>query len=54
LWVDITPMARQNWILWITRAKQPETPRRRIENACGMLGTTWSREGSMSIDVIPA
>ena len=36
-WADITPMARQNWILWITTAKQPETRTRRIENACDML-----------------
>ena len=38
-WADITPMARQNWILWITTAKQPETRTRRIENACHMLSS---------------
>jgi hypothetical protein len=38
-WTDITPMARQNWILWITTAKQPETRARRIENACDMLAS---------------
>jgi hypothetical protein len=38
-WADITPMARQNWILWITTAKQPETRTRRIENACDMLAS---------------
>lgn len=38
-WVDITPMARQNWILWVTTAKQPETRMRRIENACDMLAS---------------
>ena len=39
LWADITPMARQNWILWISSAKQPETRLRRIENACDMLAS---------------
>jgi len=38
-WADITPMARQNWILWISTAKQPETRTRRIENACDMLAS---------------
>jgi len=37
LWAEITPMARRNWILWISSAKQEETRRRRIENACDML-----------------
>ncbi len=37
LWADITPMARRDWILWISSAKQPETRTRRIENACDML-----------------
>ena len=31
LWAAITPMARQNWILWISSAKLPETRMRRIE-----------------------
>ena len=39
LWADITPMARQNWILWISSAKQPETRRSRIEKACDMLSS---------------
>ncbi len=37
MWADITPNARQNWILWISSAKQPETRKRRIEKACSML-----------------
>ncbi len=37
LWSDITPMARRDWIQWITSAKQPETRTRRIKNACSML-----------------
>src|SRR5260370_14441533 len=43
LWADITPMARQNWILWISSAKQPETRMRRIENACDMLASGKKR-----------
>jgi hypothetical protein len=39
LWGDITPMARRDWILWIVSAKQEETRRRRIENACDMLAS---------------
>jgi hypothetical protein len=37
LWSDITPVARRDWIHWITSAKQPETRARRVENACEML-----------------
>jgi hypothetical protein len=37
LWLDITPIARRDWIHWITSAKRSETRTRRIENACEML-----------------
>ena len=37
LWSDITPIARRDWIQWITSAKQPETRTRRVRNACSML-----------------
>jgi len=37
LWSDITPIARRDWIQWITAPKQPETRARRIKNACSML-----------------
>jgi hypothetical protein len=37
LWSDITPIARRDWVLWITSAKRPETRARRVENACVML-----------------
>ena len=37
MWSDITPMARRDWIQWITSAKQDETRARRIKNACSML-----------------
>jgi hypothetical protein len=39
LWGDITPMARRDWILWISSAKQPETREGRIEKACDMLAS---------------
>lgn len=37
LWLDITPLARRDWIHWITSAKLPQTRARRIDNACSML-----------------
>lgn len=37
LWSDITPIARRDWICWITSAKGAETRARRIGNACEML-----------------
>ena len=36
-WSDITPIARRDWIQWITSAKQSETRTRRVANACAML-----------------
>ena len=39
LWADITPIARRDWILWISSARQPETRGRRIERACDMLAS---------------
>ncbi len=39
VWAEITPMARRDWVLWIISAKQEETRRRRIENACDMLAS---------------
>jgi hypothetical protein len=38
-WQDITAMARRDWILSISSAKQPETRKRRIEKACDMLAS---------------
>lgn len=38
VWSDITPIARRDWIYWITSAKQPETRARRVDTACSMLG----------------
>jgi len=37
LWSDITPIARRDWVQWVTSAKQSETRARRIKNACSML-----------------
>jgi hypothetical protein len=37
VWSDITPVARRDWIQWITSAKQLETRVRRVKNACAML-----------------
>jgi hypothetical protein len=37
LWSNITPMARRDWIHWITSAKKTETRMRRVDNACSML-----------------
>lgn len=37
LWDDITPVARRDWIQWITSAKKQETRTRRVEGACDML-----------------
>ena len=39
LWSDITPIARKDWIHWITSAKRQETRARRIVNACDMLAS---------------
>lgn len=37
VWKDITPVARRDWIHWITSPKRPETRVRRIETACEKL-----------------
>ena len=39
VWSDITPVARRDWIQWITSAKQAQTRVRRIRNACEMLAS---------------
>jgi hypothetical protein len=36
-WAAITPMARRDWILWISSGKLRETRSIRIEKACSML-----------------
>ena len=37
LWSDITPIARRDWIQWITSGKRAETRALRIGKACDML-----------------
>lgn len=37
LWLDITPMARWEWLRWIGSTAQPETHKRRIEVSCSKL-----------------
>lgn len=37
LWADITPLARNEFICWISDAKKDETRKRRIERACEEL-----------------
>lgn len=36
-WVDITPLARNEWICWIQSAKRVETRRKRIDWGCSNL-----------------
>ncbi len=38
-WLDITVMARWDWIRWISSTKNPQTRHRRIESARDMLET---------------
>lgn len=38
-WNDITPVARRDWIHWITSGKKSETRGRRIATACDMLAS---------------
>jgi uncharacterized protein YdeI (YjbR/CyaY-like superfamily) len=37
VWEDITPLARNEWICWITSAKKLETRNKRIEWGCSNL-----------------
>ncbi len=37
VWSDITPIARRDWIQWITSGKRAETRVKRINAACDML-----------------
>ena len=37
IWSDITPVARRDWIKWITSGKRAETRSIRIAKACDML-----------------
>jgi hypothetical protein len=39
VWEDITPIARRDWIHWVTSAKKAETRVKRVQNACSMLAS---------------
>lgn len=43
LWIDITPIARRDWIFWIITAKQEETRTKRAEVACSKLSSGMRR-----------
>jgi hypothetical protein len=43
VWMDITPMARWDWIRWIRSTKNAETRTRRIETACSKLESGMRR-----------
>jgi hypothetical protein len=43
LWACITPMARRDWILWISSTRQVETRAGRIKKACDMLASGKKR-----------
>jgi Uncharacterized protein conserved in bacteria len=38
-WKDITPVARRDWIHWVTSGRKAETRARRIATACDMLAS---------------
>lgn len=38
VWEDITPLARNEWICWVTSGKKEETRSIRIEKAIAKLG----------------
>lgn len=37
VWNDITPLARNKWICWITSVKKPETRQKHLERAVADL-----------------
>ncbi len=43
VWDDITPLARNEWICWVTSAKKFETRIIRIEKALSKLGSGMRR-----------
>jgi len=42
-WGDITPVARRDWIHWITSGKKAETRAKRIDTACDKLASGMRR-----------
>jgi uncharacterized protein YdeI (YjbR/CyaY-like superfamily) len=43
IWVDITPVARRDWVHWITSGKKAETRAKRIGVACDKLASGGRR-----------
>ena len=43
IWEDITPLARNEWICWVTSAKKSETRAHRIEVAQSKLSSGMRR-----------
>ena len=43
LWQDISPLARNEWICWVTSAKQTETRKRRIKVGLSKLKSGMRR-----------
>lgn len=43
LWQDITPLARNEWICWVTSGKKEETRNIRITKAISKLGSGMRR-----------
>ncbi len=39
VWLAITPLARRDWIQWITSGKRADTRKIRIEKGCSMLAS---------------
>ena len=42
-WADVTPVARRDWIHWITSGKKAETRVKRIDTACDKLASGMRR-----------
>ncbi|MBP6797828.1 MAG: YdeI/OmpD-associated family protein, partial [Luteimonas sp.] len=42
-WEDITPVARRDWIHWVTSGKKAETRAKRIGTACDKLASGQRR-----------
>jgi uncharacterized protein YdeI (YjbR/CyaY-like superfamily) len=36
-WLDITPLARNEWICWVTSVKKPETRKNHVERVRSQL-----------------
>ena len=39
MWLDITPMARWEWVRWVNATANPETRRRRVEVSISKMGS---------------